>query len=174
MSAATSDHFTIGGVLGTGFRIWFKNLLPFLIISALIYAPLVIWGIARAQGDLAAAPPDDTAVWIELALELLANIFVAGALTYGIVMELQGQRASLGACIATGVARFGAVLGVAVLASLAFVVGLLALVVPGIIVYCVLYVATPAAVIERTGVRGAAASTSRAASGCGSSACSPC
>jgi hypothetical protein len=70
-------------------------------------------------------------------------------------MELQGQRASLGACITMGLRRFFPALGVGVLAGLCIGVATIALIIPGIIVYCMLYVAMPASVVERPGVGGA-------------------
>jgi len=151
------NHFSVGAVLGTGFRIWFKNLIPFLVITTLIYAPLIIWGIASVQGPLD-LDNIERLVRFErwsLVIAVFVNVLVGAALTYGVVMELQGQRASIGACIATGLARFFPVLGVAILSWLAMAGGLILLIVPGIIMYCMLYVSTQAAVLERPGVTGA-------------------
>lgn len=170
------NRFSIGSVLGNGFRIWFKNLIPFLIITMLIYAPLLIWGITLVQGEpelFSHGQKLDTFAKASLAIVPLSNIFVAAALTYGVVMELQGSHASVGACIATGLVRFFPVLGVAILFVLvvggsAFVImlpafavggGAFILVIPALIVaailYSMLYVATPVAVLERAGIVGA-------------------
>ena len=51
-------------------------------------------------------------------LTVVLNILVSSALTYGVVMELQGRRASIGACISTGLVRFFPTLGVAILSLL--------------------------------------------------------
>jgi hypothetical protein len=80
------------------------------------------------------------------------NVAITATLTYGVVMELQGKRASIGACIATGFARLLPCIGVVILSSLAIMGGFIALIVPGVIVALMLYVATPVAVIERPGV----------------------
>lgn len=151
------NRFGIGSVLGTGFKIWFKNFLPFMLITTLIYAPLLIWGVSVVQGELDLFKLKkivDFATY-SAGVILLLNIFVSAALTYGVVMELQGQHASIGACIATGLVRFFPVLGVALLSALAVAGGFLALIVPGIIVFCMLYVATQASVLERPGLIGA-------------------
>jgi len=148
--------FGIGNVLGTGIRIWVKNFAPFMLITALIYSPLWIWGITTVHGEmtieklLAAARVEQ----FQALLVLLLNVFVSAALTYGVVMELRGQRASLGACIATGLGRFFPALGSAMLSALCILGGSL-LIIPGIILMCMLYVTTPAAVLERPGVLGA-------------------
>lgn len=152
-----NETFSIGSVLSTGFRIWVKNFIPFVLLTAVIYAPLIIWGVSAVQGE----PGFDQLMRVlhfarySAAMIMLLNIFVAAALTYGVVMDLQGHRASIGACVATGFARFFPVLGVALLSALAVAGGLIALIVPGVIISCMLYVATPASVIEKPGVMGA-------------------
>jgi uncharacterized membrane protein len=149
--------FSIGNVLGTGFRIWIKNFIPFMIITTLIYAPLLIWGVSAVQGEMDYAHLkriSDVAKYSPMLIPLL-NIFVSAALTYGVVMTLQGQRASIGACIGTGLVRFFPVLGVAIVSGLCIIGGFIALVIPGIIVFCMLYVATQVSVLERPGVMGA-------------------
>ena len=149
--------FGVGNVLATGFRVWFRNIIPFLVITALFYVPLSLWTASVAG---VAATPDNVGhtfvVLLEtMGLSTLANTMVSAALTYGVVMELQGQRASFGACIGTGIARFFPVLGVAVLATLCIWGAMLLLIIPGIIVGCMLYVSVQVAVLERPGLRGA-------------------
>jgi hypothetical protein len=149
--------FGIGNVLATGFRIWIKNFVPFTLITALIYAPMVIWGVSTVQGELDAEQfmAIDRFEKALLVMLMFVNIPVSAALTYGVVMELQGQRASIGACIATGLGRFFPVLGVAVLSVLCITGAFFLLVIPSLMVMCMLYVSTQVAVLERPGVTGA-------------------
>jgi hypothetical protein len=149
--------FGIGNVLATGFRIWAKNFIPFMVITALIYSPVIIWDISALQGEMTQERLLSVARALTYSsiLMIVLNILVSAALTYGVVMELQGQRASIGACIATGLARFFPVLGVAILSAICILGGTILLIVPGLIVFCMLYVSTQAAVLERPGVMGA-------------------
>lgn len=149
--------FGIGNVLRTGFRVWVRNFVPFTLITALIYSPLAIWAVSLTYGaqDSDELIQSFRSLQYALLLTTPLNIVVSAALTYGVVMELQGRRASIGACIATGLARFFPVLGVAMLSLLCIAGAALALLIPGFIVFCMLYVATQAAVLERPGVRGA-------------------
>src|SRR5688572_21454485 len=112
-----NNTFTVGAVLGTGFRIWFKNLLPFLLITIVVFTPLIIWGVTIANGELSREKLENFDSYHGLVV-LLLNTFVAAAITYGVVMELQGHHAGIGACFATGLARFFPVLGVALLSTL--------------------------------------------------------
>ena len=148
------NRFSVGAVLGTGFKIWFKNLPAFLLITIVVYIPMIIWGVSIANGDMNYEKIEMFDKYSGIIVMLL-NIFTAAAITYGVVMELQGQHAGIGACFATGLARFFPVLGVAILSGLAIGAGFLLLIIPGIIVYCMLYVSTPAAVLERPGITGA-------------------
>jgi hypothetical protein len=149
--------FGIGNVLGTGLRIWVRNFAPFMLITALIYSPLWIWSMTTVRGEMTIEKLEaaTTILKLEAGLGPLLDVFVAAALIYGVVMELRGQRASLAACISTGLARFFPALGAALLSILCIAGGVVLLIVGSIVVACMLYVATPAAVLERPGVRGA-------------------
>jgi hypothetical protein len=177
---AMNTTFGIGNVLASGFRIWARNFVPFMLITALIYAPVLIWGISTIQGQL-----DDDQVLAIVRFEkyspilvLLLNILVSAALTYGVVMELRGQRASLGACIVMGLKRFLPALGTTLLMSLCFAGVVLCAAFPFVIltmaggvmgavlgaisfgiaclwILSMLYVAPQASVIEHPGVMGA-------------------
>jgi hypothetical protein len=149
--------FGIGNVLATGFRIWFKNFVPFMLITALICSPVLIWIGSSAIGEITTQERLEALInslrYGGMLMHLL-NIVVSSALTYGVVMELQGQRASIGSCITTGIARFFPTLGVALLFALCVIGGLFLLVIPGLIMLCMLYVAPQCAVLERPGVFG--------------------
>jgi hypothetical protein len=146
------NEFGVGRVLGMGFKIWARNLIPFTVLAVLIYSPMVIWSAMLASNPLAHI---DSLLHWDLYLGLFSfasNVAIAAVLTYGVVMELQGSHASMGACVAKGISRLLPVIGVVLLSTLAIVAGMIALVVPGIIISLMLYVATPVAVIEKTGV----------------------
>jgi hypothetical protein len=149
--------FGIGRVLGTGFRVWAKNFLPFMVITALVYSPVLIWKVSVVHGTLTDERVQATirAIRYGAGLTMMLNIIVSAALTYGVVMELQGQRASIGACITTGIVRFFPALGVALLTMLCVTGGCFLLVIPGLVMMCMLYIATQCSVLERPGVMGA-------------------
>lgn len=154
------ERFSLGKVIGTGFRVWFRNLVPFLLITAFIYAPFLIWALSIVHGDASDEQRSanlETLASASVGLVPLLNILVSSGLVYGVVMELKGEHASLFRCLGTGLARFFPVLGVALLTMLAVAGGLILLIVPGLIVMCMLYVTTEVAVLERPGLLGALA-----------------
>ena len=150
-----NEQFGVGSVLGMSFRVYGKNFIPFTLITAVLYIPLIAWLVHSAS-----SPPETVNAALKqagviAALSIFLNSFVTATLTYGVVKELQGQRAGIGACITVGFKRMLPALGVAILAGLAIVGGMILLIVPGIIAACMLYVSTPASVIEKPGVFGA-------------------
>ncbi|MBC7976371.1 MAG: hypothetical protein H7138_15480 [Myxococcales bacterium] len=153
----TNTKFGIGNVLVTGFRIWAKNVIPFLFLTALIYAPVLLWNLGLLQGEMTDARIGALIQALEYSsrLMIVLNIVVSAALTYGVVMDLRGQRVSIGACIVAGLARFFPVIGVCFLSAVCVIAGTIVLLIPGLIVFCMLYVSSQVAVFERPGVIGA-------------------
>jgi hypothetical protein len=151
-----NEQFGVGSVLGMAFRVYFRNIIAFTLITAVLYIPVILFSAWFLSSDA----NFDTARLAKFVLglagmSLVLDSFVSATLTYGVVKELQGQRASIGACIVIGFKRMFPVLGVAVLTGLAIIGGCILLIIPGIIAACMLYVATPASVIEAPGVFGA-------------------
>jgi hypothetical protein len=125
-------------------------------------------------------------VWnlIVLVVGFLLSMWLAGAITFGVVRQLGRQRAGLGECVSVGLGRMFPVLGTAILAALCMIgavlpgflvilasrgearfLGRLLIYVPGLIVYLMLAAAVPVSVIERPGVFGAIKRSARLTSG---------
>ncbi|HVV87358.1 MAG TPA: hypothetical protein VHE35_30160 [Kofleriaceae bacterium] len=146
--------FTISATIEKGLNIWARNIVPFTLLSVLAYAPMIVWAYTLTTGT-----PDLHALRlfapISGAVISVLNVLLSAMLTYGVVMELRGEHAGLLACIGHGLRRFLPALATAIVVMLAVFGATLLLVVPGIIVGCMLYVAVPAAIVERPGVLGA-------------------
>lgn len=80
---------------------------------------------------------------------------MTASVTYSVVEELNGRHSPLGKSISVGLSRLLPTLGVGIVAGLCILAGAIALVIPGLIVMCMLYVAVPVSVIERPGIGGA-------------------
>ena len=150
-------EFRVWQIIGTSFRVWFRNFIPFTLLSALIHLPLWIWlwrifGHPPTAETLAEIERYNRFAWLA---SLAVNLFLTSMFTYAVVMQLRGAPASIGRSLLVGVTRFVPALGVTLLVVVALVLGFLAIIVPGVVLYCMLYVAVPASVIERPGVAGA-------------------
>jgi hypothetical protein len=172
MLRAMWPAFGIGNVLGTGFKVWFKNLAPFLLMFSIIELPYLAYllhtspqqaDLLRQIGehphdpDLAMSLLGDTMklLFIGFFVGKVLEIFASAVVTYGVVMDLSGKRAGMIDCVTTGVRRLLPALGVGALCAICCVAGYIALIIPGIILSCGLWVATQASVIEKPGLFGA-------------------
>jgi MFS family permease len=161
MDAAERGKLDIGRVISQTFAVIGRNLLPFSALSLLLYGlPLTALSILQSQfvtiGDATTFNPD-ALIWsayVGLA-SLITNTILQGALIYGTVQDLNGQRPSVGACLATGLRNFLPLIGMSILLGIGLFFGFLLLVVPGFILLVAWSVAAPALVADRTGVIGA-------------------
>ena len=155
MSAASAVQFRIGTVLGRGFGVLFRNIVPFGLMAMVFTSPQFVYTLATAEGQVLETDPAGDSSSVESFLTLLSwplGWILAGALVYGTVRELRGRHASLLECIRGGLAVVFPVAGVAIVTGLAIWLGFVFLIVPGVIVLVMLWVAVPVAVVERPGV----------------------
>ncbi len=145
-----NENFGVGAVMGTSFRVFARNFIPFVLIAGVLNAPIIVWTMSVFNDNFTGLSSSYT--WGTRFLEMVINAFITATITYGVVKELQGQRASIGACIANGFKRMLPALGVALITGLAVGGAFILLIIPGIIVYCMLYVSVPVSVVEQPGV----------------------
>lgn len=152
--------FSVGGLVGRSFRIWWQNLGVFAALGALFYLPTMAAAFALGLGRMYTHPfdPDPTFMPTHAAgffawyvvMGALVTVHMA-ALTYGAIQSLGEREVRLGELLAVGLRRALPVLGAGLLAYLLFALGLVLLIVPGLILLCALAVIVPTVVIERTG-----------------------
>src|SRR5688572_26737424 len=148
-------ELSVGGVLARSLGIWIRNLIPFIVLAAVVYSPLIVYTFFTiGRIELSDDPVQTAQTWaIVVTLgAFLLNVIIAGAIIYGVVEELRGRRPSIGASLSVGLQRLLPVIGTGLLVALYVGLGLLALIIPGIILRCRYFVALPVAVIERPGV----------------------
>ena len=178
--ARYEDRFGVGYVLAETFAAWFRNLLPFLVIAAIVFSPVIIYNwfevqsMTFVQEEDVAAKVDVRELVTAVGAGVLASV-AAGVYTFGVVRKLQRNPAGLGECLSVGFSRLPAVFGVSLLVGLIVgVVSIPAHVVPkaGLLlnipvwwVSSILIAAVPSAVIERPGLLGALSRSAELTSG---------
>lgn len=162
--AAAGPRFTVGAVVSKTLRVWWAHLGPFTAISLVVFAPMLAgfgvlsWDVL--QRARAGTAPETAAGWASVAALALAaaavtialSVVQMGAVTYGTIRWLHGERAPLGRMLRVGWQRGLPVVGTAILLWLGTVAGALLLVVPGIVFLVAASLAVPAAVVEQPGV----------------------
>ncbi len=150
-TASTKTEFRAERVVSRGLSIFFKNAVPFLLLTAVVYSPLFIYAAITLGGELTLSSAMRlfyAITWGGMILQLLAS----GVMMHGTVAQLRGERATTAQSFAVGVKCLLPVLGVGILVGLAVMVGCLLLLVPGLILAVKYWVAVPVAVVERPGV----------------------
>ena len=145
---AGGTDFRIGAVLGLSFQVLHQALGAFIVLSLLPIVPVLIIGFGIVVAPQNGAP----VALIGIILFMIFAMISQAALVYGALEQLRGHRFTVGEAFSKGFRRFWPVLGVAVVSGVIIIAGLVALLVPGLIALCMLYVAIPACVVEEWGV----------------------
>lgn len=96
--------FRIGRVLGTTLVLWGKNLVPVVLITALLHVPLLVWELSVARHGMHLRE----LTVLEYNSDLVAlpiNLVVSALLACGVVAELEDRPLSVGGWLMSGVTR---------------------------------------------------------------------
>jgi len=135
-----SRQWGIGSVFSTTFSIFFGHFVSFVGTALLILLPSLLFRLAVPIS------------LFQTILDLFLGQVISVTLIYGTMQALRGRKVAIGECLSEGIKRLGTALVVAILAWIAYIVGFVLLIVPGIILMLMWLVAVPAAVVEKTGV----------------------
>ncbi len=151
--ARTQFQLSVGALVSKSLGIYFRNLVPFVVLAAIVLAPWIVLRLTLME--------DPDLIWAPLAgmlLQTVLGFMLTGALTYGVVQQLRDQPAGIAAALSQGLQSFTRVLGTSLLCAVRIALWSLLLYIPGIIESVKLFVAIPAAVMEG---KGASASIER-------------
>jgi hypothetical protein len=161
----------IGRVLGQSFSLLGNKLPRYFLLSALPGLPALLAAIFSNQinrfqsssnpfaGLIPISPGGGIAAAIFIVLMVLAVIVVFVvvftaiyvAMIYGVFQDLRGQEFRLGDGLGRGLSRFWPLVGLSICAGLGMIFGFILLIVPGLILLTMWWVAVPACVLDRTG-----------------------
>lgn len=146
-------RISVGDLVGKSFAIYFRNLIPFTVISILTLSPWIALQLL-AKPELGNEPSYTATRSVlmfqgsALLLQSLLSFMTTAAITFGVVQQLRGQPAGLASALVQGLQSFGRVFVTSLLCGLRIILFTLLLFIPGIIEQLRLYVALPVAVME--------------------------
>lgn len=161
-------EFSVGDILGQSFSIYFRNLPTFVPMSLIAFVPsfavVLLLDSSSVNDPLILGPDlqDPTAIDIwgnvgvamrEAFVSLLCLTWLQAGLAFGVVRQLRGGTTGFVETILQGLRMLAPAILVALVVAILTGIGVVLLIVPGIIVALILWVAVPAAVIERSGLR---------------------
>ena len=153
---ASGAPFRVGVVLSKTFSVFGSRFASFLLLAFIPLIPLLAVILLTLAGPQNGPPTGAAALGglggLSGVLYFLLGIVAQATALYGAFQQMGGKPFSISQSLGVGFARALPVLGVALLAVLFSGLAWILLVVPGIMVFCMLYVAVPACVIEELGV----------------------
>ena len=142
------ESFSAGNVLGTGFSIYFRNLPMLGLLTAIGFAP---YGAYQLWSPLQSSAFPGFIV--ELFLYGVCGTLVEGGVAYGVVASLRGTRdVDLWKVFGRSLRVLPRIILLSIVVELLVLLGLFFLIVPGIVVALMLFVAVPASVMEGGGI----------------------
>ncbi|HVP14274.1 MAG TPA: hypothetical protein VMS88_01945 [Terriglobales bacterium] len=156
-----TERPNVGIVLRDSFALFVSHVAQFVTITSLTLIPLIVFFVyvALTMPDPArAAPGPATVIGMLIVMPIFAILFLVGtqlasaALTYGVFQIERGAPLRIGSCLTIGLRRLPIVLLVSLAVGILALLGLVACIVPGILIALALSMAVPAAVVERHSV----------------------
>ena len=137
----------VGAVLGETFQVYAKNFPVFVGIGLLVMAPAI-----ALQAVLQASPAASALAIVGTIVTVVLGYVAQGAMTYGVFQHTRGKPVEFGNCVSVGISRFAPLFVVGLCLGIMVTLGMLACLVPGIVLVVLFFVAIPATVIEKTGL----------------------
>lgn len=119
--AETVADFRLGRTLSRSFGTFFRNFIPFGLISLTVTSPTYLYSILFMSGS-EFNPADPLGYFTEfwpqivaiMVINFLLGYLVMAALTYGTIQDLKNDRAGIGDCFSKGLALMLPAIGVAI------------------------------------------------------------
>jgi hypothetical protein len=115
-----TQRLGIGDILNESFAIYLRNIIPFVLLTAIAYSPVYFSAAFLAKPYAASHPAaavEGSLLMAAVTLLLCLPISTAG-ITYGVFQHMRGRETSLGTCLGVGFSSLPPVAAVAFLQSL--------------------------------------------------------
>jgi hypothetical protein len=140
-------RLSVGSVITRTFDVWMGNIASFSIFGFLVNSPVLV---ALVYVTLSREPHPVLGALATLAQRLL-SLVITGGITYGVFEHLRDEHPTVGDVLRNGFSSLGRVWAAGLYVSVLSVMGFCALIVPGLILTTMYWVAVPVAVIESPG-----------------------
>ena len=154
LDATVPSRLDIARVFQRTFDVLGRNFTTFFMLALIMVGlPAVLTGMLQFRGlSEDGLPRFNPAVGLSAIVSLVTNTILQGALIYGTVRDLNGERPAVADSLATGLRAFLPLIGLSILMGLGLALGFVLLIVPGVILACMWCVAVPSLVAENRGV----------------------
>ncbi len=162
-----APNFRVGTAISKSIKVLSRNIVPFLLLAIILKSPLqllsillIFLGIGTSEDSVATGTVDfaeigPTVIVMGVVIgvgHILLGFLLSATLVYGTIMDLRGGKAGILECISRGFGLLLPVIGVGILVTIVILICVPFLFIPAVIAFVVLWVAIPAAVVERPGI----------------------
>ena len=145
--------FRIGNVLSQSFALLCRNAAPLFTVFLIFNLPNIAFVIHRPEVLTTAAwDLDSVTIALTILFTALVPYVASGAVVFASLQGLAGERVSVGRSLRQLLPRLPSLVGVCVCVLIVVYVGYFALIVPGLFLGVVLWMAVPVILVERTDV----------------------
>lgn len=168
MDRGSNETFEMGRVISRTFSVYGRNFVTFTLLSALAAVPYFLLNyyfvkINPSSGIIASGITGHTSatfvlLWTWGRIALLTAVWVSfafilqAAIIHGTLTDLNGNSATFGNSLSTGIKVLLPLIGLALLTLLGCAAATLLLIVPGIMLYMAWFVVVPVFVVEHSGI----------------------
>jgi hypothetical protein len=146
---AESD-FSVGRVINRTASVFSRNFLPFCAVTALASLPTLL---LFKGGAGVPTPRSAVLMLLGFALSIILNTLSQAIVLYGAFQDMRGRPVSLSESLRVGWSRFFPIIGVAISVTFLGMLASIFFIFPGVMLFTMWYVATPACVVESLGPR---------------------
>jgi hypothetical protein len=145
-------EFRVGAVLARSLGVLRNNIVPFGVLSVMFMAVPFVLTLMLVPLFAGLGAGAGVGILPVVLIWILMYFMLSAVLMYGTISDLRGKRATIGESLRWVLGLVFPIVGITIVATLGIFAGVMLLVVPGLILLTMWWVAVPAAVVERTGV----------------------
>jgi hypothetical protein len=114
---SVTQKLRTGEILSESFAVYFKNIIPFVLLTAVAFSPVyfLLAAFSRQYAETHPVAALEASGLVGLATFLFCLPISTAGITYGVFQQMSGQDTSLGTCLSVGFSSLLRVLAVAIL-----------------------------------------------------------
>jgi MFS family permease len=147
----TERDFRIGQVFSRAWSVFSGNFLKFMVVTGIASLPPLL--IPQPSPATPENPFGGVGLtfFLVMFLTIVLGVLSQAIVLYGAFQDMRGRPVSLADCLKVGLHRFFPIVGLALSEGVAVMLASMLLIVPGMILYMMWFVATPVCVVEQLG-----------------------
>jgi len=158
-AGATSGGFRVGRVFSRSFGIFGRNFLKYVALTAILTAPYLAYRLYFNPNEMVIDQADGPQRFLAATLLLIGQAMLwmflytvsQAVVLYGAFQDLRGRPVGIVEALTRGLARFVPIVVLSVIVAVIIVIATGMLIVPGIVIEIMAFVALPVCVVERVG-----------------------